>query len=243
MTPTYKIEDDQEKKTEVFSFYEHLDELKNRVLKSLASMGIASLLVYSFIDGIQEIIIQPAGFLVFTSPADAFVARLNLTFICGFILSLPVISYQIWRFVSVGLKFDERKAILYLVPASVVLFIVGVVFAYSVALPISMKFLLSFSTEKINPMITIDKYISFAGMLLLSFGFIFEMPLIILFLVKIGIATPEFLAQKRKISIVLILIVSAILTPPDVITQLILAGPLLILYEVGIWVSRSVYKK
>ena len=119
----------------------------------------------------------------------------------------------------------------------------GAVFAYFVTIPISIRFLLSFSTDLIVPMITVKSYISFVGTMLLAFGVIFELPLVLMFLTKIGIATPAFLMQKRKHAIIIILVVSAFITPPDFITQLIMAVPLVILYEVGIVASKLTYRE
>jgi sec-independent protein translocase protein TatC len=121
------------------------------------------------------------------------------------------------------------------------LFIAGGLFAYFVAIPVALRFLLSFSTATIVPMITVKNYIAFVGTMLLAFGIIFELPLVIMFLTRIGIATPKFLAEKRRHAIVLILIVSAILTPPDCFTQALVALPLMILYEIGLLASKMAF--
>jgi len=231
------------RQTSDLSFVDHLEELRGRLIKSVLAMVCASGVVYIFIDQILEFFIKPVGKLVFTSPADAFLARVTLTLFTGFFLALPIILYQVWSFIAVGLKEEETKYVYFFAPCSLVLFIVGGVFAYSVTIPIAIRFLLSFSSDFVVPMITIKSYISFVGTMILAFGVVFELPLVLMFLTKIGIATPAFLSQKRRFAVVLILIVSAIITPPDIITQLIMAGPLIILYEIGIIVSKVGYKR
>lgn len=224
------------------SFFDHLDELRARFIKSILSFLAATCVFYVFAKDILHILVKPIGKLIFTSPSDAFMAHVTLSLWGGLFLSFPVILYQIWQFVSSGLMPKERHYIFIFGPFSLFLFIVGALFAYFVMIPISLKFLLAFSSEWIVPMIEIKNYISFVGTLILSFGVVFEMPLILMFLTKIGIATPAFLSQKRRHAIILILIVSAILTPPDVISQILMALPLIVLYEISILVSKLTYR-
>jgi sec-independent protein translocase protein TatC len=230
-------------KVNELSFLDHLDELRSRLIKSFVAVIVAACFFYSFIDSILTVLIRPVGRVVFTSPSDAFVARVTLAVCGGIVLAVPVILYQIWMFVSEGLKEREKRYVYFFGPCSLILFILGALFAYFVMIPVSIKFLLSFSTESIVPMITLQNYISFVGMLILAFGVVFELPLVLMFLTKIGVVTPLFLSEKRRHAVVLILIVSAVLTPPDAVTQLIMAGPLTVLYELGILISRLVYKK
>lgn len=220
------------------SFVGHLEELRSRLIKSLLAVLVAACFFYAFIDKILVVLIQPVGKVVFTSPADAFVARVTLTLYGGVLLALPVIIYQVWRFVAVGLKDNERKYIFLLAPFSLLFFLAGGLFAYFIMIPVSLRFLLSFSSDFIVPMITIKNYISFVGMMILAFGVVFELPLVLVFLTKIGIVTPQFLAEKRRHAIVFILIVSALLTPPDAVTQIIMSVPLVVLYEIGIVACR-----
>lgn len=225
------------------SFFDHFDELRSRLIKSILSLLVASGLFYIFVDKVFALLIKPVGKLVFTAPGEAFVARIMLALFGGLFLALPVILYQIWRFVAAGLRESEIKYVRFFAPCSFFLFILGALFAYFVTIPISIRFLLSFSTDLIVPMITIKSYISFVGTMLLAFGVVFELPLVLMFLTKIGIATPAFLIEKRKYAVIIILIVSALITPPDFITQLIMAVPLVILYEVGIFASKLTYRE
>lgn len=223
------------------SFWGHLDELRSRLIKAFIAVVIAACLFYPFVDRFLAFLIKPVGKVIFTSPADAFVVRLMLLICGGVVLALPVVIYQLWQFVAAGLKENEKKYIRFFAPASFVLFVVGCVFGYWVIIPVGMKFLLSFATESIIPMITLPNYISFIVTLVLAFGLCFQLPLVLMFLAKIGIVTPAFLAQKRKHAIVLILIASAILTPsPDAISQILMAGPLLVLYELGVVASKFI---
>lgn len=221
-------------------FWGHLDELRSRLIKSAFAVAVAACLFYSFVDEVLAFLIRPVGKVIFTSPADAFVARFMLTIWGGIIIALPVIIYQIWQFVSVALKDNEKKYVRFFAPFSFLLFVVGSLFGYWVMIPMGMKFLLSFSTDYIVPMITIQNYISFVTTLVLAFGMAFQLPLILMFLAKIGIVTPAFLIQKRKHAIILILIASALITPPDAVSQIIMALPLLVLYELGIIVSKLI---
>ena len=224
------------------TFFDHLNEFRSCIFKCLLAFAVCACIAYSFIDELLSFIVTPIGQLVFTSPTDAFLARLTLTFVCGFIISLPITLFQIWKFVALGLKDKEKKYILYFGPFSLILFFLGASFAYFIAIPIAMNFLLGFSSEILVPMITVKNYISFVGTLILSFGIVFELPLVLLFLTKIGIASPAFLIQKRNYAYVLIFILSAIITPPDVVTMFIMSLPLILLYEFGIVMSKWVYK-
>ncbi len=223
---------------QVLSFFTHLHELRGRLIKSLAAFGIGSIVVWNWLDPVIRYVVRPVGKIVFTSPAEAFNAHVTLAMIGGFFVALPVILYQFWKFISLGLTIEEQRYVKIFGPLSLLFFLGGAAFGYFVMLPISINFLLSFSSSWMVPMITVDKYISFIGTIVISSGVTFELPLILGFLARIGIATPEFLRQKRRYAIVFILIVAAILTPPDVVSQIILTIPLLILYELGILFSQ-----
>jgi len=225
------------------TFVDHLEELRRRLFVCFGVFVIASVIFFYFTDQLLAFLIEPVGYLVYTAPSEAFITHLLLTFLGGFFLSLPVILYEVWMFVAIGLTEQERKHIRVFGPISFLLFLFGACFSYWVLVPISLKFLLSFSTEEIVAMITIYKYISFVGTVVLAGGIIFELPLVLLFLAKIGVATPEFLRQKRPYAIIGIFILSALITPPDVISQVIMGLPLIFLYEVGVLMVGWVYKE
>ena len=224
------------------TFVEHLEELRSRIIKSLVFVIVVSCLLYNYIDVLLSILVKPIGKLVFIAPQEAFITNIKIAFLGGLFLSSPFLLYQIWRFVSAGLKPRERRYTLIFAPLSFIFFILGIAFAYFIIVPIGVNFLLGFATEQLTPMITISKYISFIGTLTFAFGVIFQLPLISLFLTKIGVVTPQFLSNKRKHAIVFVFILAAILTPPDIITQILMAVPLLVLYELGVVFSRFVYR-
>ncbi|MBP9854752.1 MAG: twin-arginine translocase subunit TatC [Candidatus Omnitrophica bacterium] len=225
------------------SIWDHIEELRVRVIKSLLGMIVGAFIFYSFVDHVMFLIVKPVGRLVFTSPADAFVARMLLTLLGGFVIALPVILYQVWSFIALGLRDEEKKYAALYGPLSLIFFLMGVCFAYFVALPMSLYFLLGFSSDWLVPMITVNNYVSFFITMVFAFGIIFELPVVLIFLTAIGIATPEFLIQKRRVAIILILIISAIVTPPDVISLIIMSIPMVVLYELGVLASKWTYAR
>lgn len=216
---------------------EHLEELRRRLIICAISLLLAGIVAYNFVDKILAYITKPVGQLVFIQLVEPFVVRLKIAVICGTIISLPVIIYQIWAFISAGLKEDEKRHVFFYGTISLIFFVLGSAFALFFMLPYGIKFLLAFGTDNIRPMISINSYVSFVGMVILAFGIAFEMPVVIMFLTKLGLVTPRLLRNKRKFAIVIIFIVAAILTPPDVFSQIMLALPLLALYELSIWLS------
>jgi len=185
---------------------------------------------------------NPGFTLHYIGPLEGLAVKLRLSLLCGIVMALPFVLFHIWKFISVALKTKERKIAFVYFPISLILFLAGILFAYFGMIPIGLYFLISISSE-LTPIITISKYASLVYMLAFVFGLAFELPLMILFLTKIGIVTPKFLAEKRKYAIFLMFVLAAFLTPPDVFTQLMLAIPVVILYEVSIWVSKIAHRK
>ena len=224
-----------------YSLVEHLDELRKRIIYCLIFFGIASALSWQWVPVIIKYTSAPVGKLVFLHPAEAFFTYLKVAFWGGFFLSLPVILYNIWKFVSLGLTPQERKNIVIFAPASFLLFILGAGFALFLAIPLAIKFLVGFGAGWAEPMLSLNQYLSFVGWLLLVFGLAFELPVIVLFLVKLKVLTPRALAVYRRHAVLLIFIAAAVLTPtPDAFTQLLLVVPLIVLYELSIFLSRWV---
>ncbi len=224
------------------SFFAHLDELRRRILTSLAVFFLAVLVCFNFSGQLLSWLIRPAGHLIFTAPGEAFGAHVTVAVTAGFVLSFPFILYQLWMFAAAALKPHERRFIVFFGPLSLLFFLSGVAFAFFVAVPMAYRFLMGFASSDLVPMVSVGNYMSFLGNMVVAFGVAFELPLVMAFLAKIGIATPEFLRQKRRHAIIVILIVAAILTPPDVMSQLLLAVPMLALYELGIIFTRIFYK-
>jgi len=226
---------------------EHLEELRRRLIVILASVFLFSLASYFYASKILALLIRPVGKLVFIKPQEAFLSYLKIALLSGMFLSLPVIFYQIWKFVSVGLLPRERKYIFTYGPISFFLFLIGAGFSYQVVLPLGLRFLVDrFSSDTLQSMLSISNYISFVGMFLLAFGVVFELPLVVLFLTKVGLVTPQTLRRRRREVVVGIFILAALMTPPDAFTQFLLAVPLLFLYEISLfslWTAVIVHKK
>ncbi len=218
-------------------FIEHLEELRIRIIWCVFSVVVASFVSYSFVDKFISFLARPVGKLVFIQPVEAFLAYVKLALFCGLFISAPVILYHIISFVAPGLKHKERQYVFIFIPFAVLLFVAGACFAYFVMIPFCIKFLVSFSTPWLQPMISIGSYISFFCMVILIFGIVFEVPAVILFLSKLGIVNPSMLRKNRKYVILAIFIISAIFTPPDIFSQTLMAIPLWILYEISIFVS------
>jgi sec-independent protein translocase protein TatC len=219
----------------------HLGELRSRVIRSAIAIGVGAAAAFYWSDDIMRWLMGRAGVeLVFLTPAEAFWVSLKVALLVGLFLALPVVFYHIWRFVSPGLLPKERRYGVGFIVLSTTLFLVGTTFCMSVVLPFGLKFLFSYGEEMgLKAMISVNAYIDFVIKFLLAFGLIFELPLVITLLARLGLTTPEFLARHRKFAVLLAFIVAAILTPtPDIFNQLLMAGPLILLYEVGIWSAR-----
>lgn len=220
---------------------EHLEEMRKRIIISLSSILAASIISYLATPQILKFISKPVGKLIFISPYEAFLTSIKIAVFCGIFLSSPVVLYQIWRFVSVGLKPVEYRYIMLFLPFSLLLFLGGAAFALFIVVPYGMRFLLSFATESVIPMLSLGRYVSAVGVLMLSFGIAFQLPIVIAFLSKIGLVTYQTLKQNRKYALLLIFVIAAMLTPgPDIFSQVALAIPLLILYEIGICMAGFV---
>ncbi|KPK74353.1 MAG: hypothetical protein AMJ89_06590 [candidate division Zixibacteria bacterium SM23_73] len=224
-------------------FLEHLEELRGRIIKSLVSIILFSIVAYFFSEKLIDFVSKPIPELYFMSPTEAFATRIKLSLIAGIIASVPVIFYHLWQFVVPGLFEREIKMVIPVVLSSTIFFLIGATFCFLFVLPLSIKFLLGFGTEKLKPMIKIGDYISFVSYLILAFGAVFELPVICYFLGKIGLITPQTLTKGRRYAIVGMLVLASLITPPDMFSQLMLAGPLYFLYEVSIVVVRIVQRR
>jgi len=225
-------------------FLDHLEELRWRLIKSVAAVVLFSFVAFAFADQIIVFIRRPLGDVQLYNIAvtGTFYAYLQVSLIVGIFGALPITFYQLWAFVSPGLYKSEKKKVIPLVLISTILFLIGATFCFEIVLPVSFAFLIGFAGELIVNNITIGSYISFVGLLLMAFGFGFQLPMISYFLGKMGIVTSSFLAKGRRYAIVVFLILSAVITPPDVFTQFLLAVPLYILYEISIIVVKITQK-
>ena len=216
-------------------FLAHLEELRWRIIKSLISILVFSVMAYVFSDKILDFLTKSVDNIYFTAPTEAFAVRIKISLIAGLILSFPVVFYQLWQFVVPGLMDKEVKMVIPAVIFATFFFIGGAVFCFYLVLPVGIKFLLSFQTDKLKPWLSVKDYISFVSWMILAFGLVFQLPIVSYFMGKVGIITHKTLSKGRKYAIVIILILAAALTPsPDVFSQLMLAAPLYFLYEVSI---------
>ena len=213
----------------------HIEELRRRIILASVAVFVGTCVCFYFRDQILAILCRDAGNMVFITPGEAFFASLKLSLVSGLVISSPIVLYQVWAFISTGLQQRERKLVLLYFPLSLTLFLGGALFCYFIILPFTMRYLLGFATARLQPMISVDRYVSFAGTLIVSTGAAFELPLVIMLLANLGIVSPDGLRRKRKTSIFLLFILAAIITPsPDAVSQILVALPLIILYEVGI---------
>jgi len=224
------------------SLIAHLEELRRRFIICIVTVLACSIFSYFYSDKILAFLKRPFPHsLVFISPQEPFVITLKIALFGGIIIALPMIIYQAWQFVSLALKKEEKRYLLFYGPFSLLLFLSGASFAYFVTIPVGLRFLLSFGVSSLEPMISISRYLSFITVMILTFGIVFELPLVSLFLVRIGIISPQFLAKNRKVAIIAIFVLAALLTPSiDAFTQILLAVPLLLLYELSIWLAKMV---
>ena len=221
----------------------HLEELRSRIIKSLLAIVAGSCVSYFFLDEITKFLTAPVGKLYYMQPGEAFFTYLKIDIVAGFLLALPIIFFHIWKFFLPALTKSERAIFVVLVPASVILFFLGLAFSFLLIMPMALKFFMGFSTDELQTMFSFQNYFDFVIMFALPFGVVFELPLIIIVLGKLGILTSEFLGKYRRIVFFLSFVIGALVTTPDVITQVAVAIPVMMLYEVGYLVVKYVLKK
>lgn len=220
--------------TKTMTFLDHLEELRKRIIFAIIAVSAGAIIAYIFSQFIVDLLTRPVTNLVFLSPAEAFMTRIKVAIIAGLFLASPIIFYQFWRFIKPGLLHKETHYIPLAILFSTLFFLLGLVFSYFVLIPIGIKFFLSFETTKIQAMLSFEKYIGFVARLLFGAGLVFQLPVAIYFLTKIGIINPGFLRRNRRVAIVIVFIIAAVVTPPDVFSQLLMVIPLIILYEISI---------
>jgi sec-independent protein translocase protein TatC len=231
------------------SFLDHIEELRWRIIYALIGIVLFTIVAWIFIDPLVEfVLLKPArdanASLQNLRPFGQLFLYVQVAIIVGIVASLPNIFYQLWQFIAPALKKRERKYILWIVFFSTFCFLSGIAFAYFVMLPLAMKFAAQFGSEAIKNEFSIEEYMSIIISVMLAAGVVFELPMVSFFLSKLGILTPLFMRKYRRHAFVIILIVSAILTPgADPVSQVILAVPLVLLYEISIFISKISSKK
>lgn len=233
-------------------FTEHLGELRDRLVRCFVAVGLGFLISYFFKEKLFEFLTAPlvkvmvdieGTKMIFTGVPEAFFTYLKVSFLAGIVAAVPVLFYEFWMFVSPGLYRSEKKYILPIVMLSVIFFAIGSSFGYLVVFPYGFKFFLGFANNTIQAMPSMKEYLSFSAKMLLAFGLVFELPLILTFMARMGLVSVQFLKKNRKYALLLFFVGAALITPPDVITQIMMALPLILLYEISILGAKVFGKK
>jgi sec-independent protein translocase protein TatC len=235
---------------EKLPFSSHLEELRTRLIRVFIAVGVGFVIAFGFKERLFKILVLPlvkvmkdGETLIYTGLPEAFFTYLKVAFLAGLIVASPIILHQFWMFVAPGLYKNERRMMMPIVLLSSFFFIGGALFGYFVVFPWGFKFFLGFATDTIRPLPSMKEYFGFSAKLLLAFGLVFELPLVLTFLAKLGIVSVDFLKKNRKYAVLLFFAGAAILTPPDVVTQVLMALPLMALYEVSIIGAKIFGKK
>ena len=224
-------------------FLDHLEELRWRLVKSLGSVLVGAVITFYFIDSLIDFLIQPTQNLA--TPMDLqvlkvqgmFMIKWGIALIGGFVLAIPVLTYQIWKFIAPGLYMNERRYVAPLIIFTFLSFLIGLTFAYTVIIPFSLEFFTSVGMEGIQNNFSINYYFNFITWIMIGSGLIFELPVLVFILSVFGLLTPAFMGHYRRHAIVVVLILSAFITPPDPVSLVLMSIPLMLLYELSIGVS------
>jgi sec-independent protein translocase protein TatC len=247
---------------------EHLSDLRKRIVNSLIAVFVAFVAAFNYSEYLFKSIMFPLRYnldfsvkelyirfvqadklqntkLVFLAPAEGFWMNLKVSLVAALIISLPVVFHQIWKFISPGLLPKEKKYIMPFVFFATLLFLAGASFCFFIVLPFALDFLLTYKVgDFLMPMLSVGQYVDFCLKFVLAFGAVFELPIVLVFLTKFGIVSPKTLAKNRKYAVLVAFIIAAFLTPtPDAFNQTLMAVPIILLYEIGIWISPLFAKK
>jgi sec-independent protein translocase protein TatC len=225
---------------------EHLRELRKRLLWSAIAVVVTTSVCFFFISDIKDILTAPAGDinLIFIEITEGFSTSMRIALMAGIVLAMPFLIYQFLMFVIPALTRRERRMVYIILPFVTIMFAGGIVFGYFFLIPPATKFLLSFGSALAEPQIRISDYINFITRLLVAIGILFELPVLTSFLARIGVITSKWLASRRKIVIIISFVVAAIITPtPDAVNQSIVAGTMIVLYEISIWMAWLVQRR
>lgn len=223
---------------------DHIEELRSGIIRVILVWLAASVVLWFFSKHLIDFLLAgiPLKSLYFNAPAEAFMARMKLSFIAGFMFSYPYILFKVWAFVSPGLFSSEKKVIIPFIFPSALLFYLGVAFAYWIMIPIVIDFLMKFGTEMLSPLISVGKYFAFVAKLCFCFGIVFQLPLVIIILTIAGVISPEKVLKKWRWVVLAVLVTSAFMTPPDPVSQLLMTLPLIVLFFISVIISIFINK-
>lgn len=238
------MEDKQKEKLEEMGFLDHLEELRSTIIAVLVAWVGTSIVLWFVSRYVLDFLLAgiPLESLYFHAPLEAFMVRLKLSFVTGFLVSFPYILFRIWAFVSPGLFRHEKRLVIPLILPASILFYTGAAFAYWVMIPIVLNFLIKFGTEMLSPLISVEKYFEFVARLCFAFGLVFQLPLVIVSLTSLGLISPTSLLKQWRWVILSIFVAGAVLTPPDPASQLLMAVPLVLLFLVSATLSIFIEK-
>lgn len=227
------------------SFIGHLTDLRRVIIQSLIVLLVFTISCWFFSGRILDLLVKdlPVDSLYFSSPIEAFMVRMKISLVLGVMLAFPFVLFKVWSFVAPGLFSHERKRVYPLVVASSALFYLGVSFCYVILIPIVLRFLIGFGTDYLNPLLSVSAYFGFVARLCFVFGVVFQIPIVVLILSSMGLVTPRFLLKQWRYGVLVIFVGSAVLTPPDAISLLLMALPILLLYILSILVAFVVVRK
>jgi sec-independent protein translocase protein TatC len=232
------------------SFLEHLDELRRRLIYSFAAIFIGFVVMFTVSPWLEALVMQPihdmlpdGRTLIFIQPAEMFLLRLKISAIAGLLLASPFVMTQIWLFVAPGLYTHEKKLAIPFVVLTSFFFVLGAFFSHQIVFPISFQFFLGFETELVRAEIRVTDAFSLWAKLLFACALAFQMPTVVLFLAKMGVVTPGFLMRQFRYAVLLIFVVSAVITPPDIVSQVLLAFPMIGLYMLSVGLAWLVHRK
>ena len=242
------VEETKNKKNTLreMSFLEHLEDLRGVLVQSGVAFLLCSIVYWFFSGTILDFLVKdiPVDKLNFFAPAEAFMARLKISLVLGLMTAFPFILFKVWSFVAPGLFINERKKLYPFIVMSSVLFYVGVLFCYYILIPIVLDFLLGFETDRLDPMISVSMYFAFVARLCFTFGLVFQLPIVVFVLSMLGIVTPRFLLKQWRYAVLIIFVGSAVLTPPDPASQVLMAFPIILLYIGSVLVAYvALHKK
>ncbi|WP_293988320.1 twin-arginine translocase subunit TatC [uncultured Megasphaera sp.] len=226
------------------TFTDHLTELRSRLIKSAVAVALGMAVCFWNIDAIVAFLTAPAGSLYVMRPAEAFLIYMKVALWSGVLLASPVLFYQFWAFLLPAFTAQEKKMLALFVPFSVILFLGGIAFSFFIVLPAGLHFFMTFASGDVQPLWSLESYLDFAVLMVLPFGILFNLPLLLIALAEMGIVTSGQLKALRKYVIVLAFVVAAVITPTtDMVSQSLLAVPMILLYEFSLFFIRYGLKK